>query len=279
MDNISQETLRKVEENDPSLTDLWMGRLYSEDAGGFYSIDARHYSALGTAIGNNCHLTELYISLRDGDHNYGLALDVTNREFYDGLHRNTSISLLSVNCNRHIIVGGVGHELLKAYKKNGNLTSLNINGANLQNGGDRVIVDTLRNCRNLRQVTLINCNITDEQLLPIVDAIRGYRMLEELDLFGNRIGNNGCDAIATLLADPNCNLQNLYLGQNNIINNESATTIANSLTNNKQLQQLYLYGNQIDQSIEDTFSNILCNTSSINSIYSSNHALHTSSFG
>ena len=77
MDIISQETLRKVEENNPSLRVLWMGREYtSENSGRFYSIDARHYSTLGTAIGNNCHLKEVFI----GDHNYGLALDVTNRE-------------------------------------------------------------------------------------------------------------------------------------------------------------------------------------------------------
>ena len=85
---MDQETLRKVEENDPSLTNLWMGREYSD---GFYSIDARHYSTLGIAIGNNSHLKEVSISLRDGDHNYGLALDVINREFYDGLKRNASI--------------------------------------------------------------------------------------------------------------------------------------------------------------------------------------------
>ena len=99
-------------------------------------------------------------------------------------------------------------------------------------------------------------------------------MLETLDLYENSIRNAGCDTIATLLIDPNCNLRVLHLGRNTI-DNEGATTIANSLTTNNKLQRLYLRGNQIDQSIEDIFSNILCNTSNINNTYSSNHTLET----
>ena len=89
-------------------------------------------------------------------------------------------------------------------------------------------------------------------------------MLEELDLYENNIGNVGCDAIATLLEDPNCDLRALQLASN-AINNEGANTIANSLSNNNKLQNLYLHGNPIDQSVQDVFSNILCNTSNISS--------------
>ena len=112
----------------------------------------------------------------------------------------------------------------------------------------------------------------------MIDAIRGHHPLETLGLFDNIIGNAGCGAIATLLADPNCNLRILSL-ERNAINNEGATAIANSLTNNKQLQQLYLYGNPIDQTIQDVFSKILCNTSNINSLYASNHTLKAFNLG
>ena len=135
-------------------------------------------------------------------------------------------------------------------------------------------MDALRSCRNLQQILLGNCSITDEQLLPIVDAIRGLRVLEDLDLHHNNIGNTGCDAIAALLEDPNCNMHTLGL-EFNAINNEGATTIANSLSNNNKLQHLYLGGNQINQSIEDIFSNILCNTSNIEQTYLSNHTLES----
>ena len=139
-------------------------------------------------------------------------------------------------------------------------------------------MDTLRKCRNLQNVDLHSCNITDAQLLPIVDAIRGHRILEELHLVANNIGNAGCEAIATLLIDPNCNLRVLHL-DSNAITDEGVTTIANSLINNNKLQKLCLYSNPIDQSVEDVFSNILCNTSNINNTYSSNHTLENLVFG
>ena len=103
-------------------------------------------------------------------------------------------------------------------------------------------------------------------------------MLETLDLRSNNIGNAGCDALAALLADPNCNLSTLDLGRN-AIDNEGATTIANSLANNNKLQQLYLHNNPTDQTIEDIFSNILCNKTNINETYASNHTIQTIDLG
>jgi len=102
-------------------------------------------------------------------------------------------------------------------------------------------------------------------------------MLEELRLGDNIIGNAGCDTIATLLADPNCNVCALYLG-NNAIDTEGAITIANSLINNNKLQDLYLDNNRIDQSVEDKFCRALCNKISINDIYLSNHTLNELGF-
>ena len=272
--NIRQETLRRVALNNSLLTELTLdNNIYSgnndyDDE--FYSDNSDDYSTLGAAIANNTHLKKLIVWLSND-----LPLrGVTDREFYNGLKANSSINNLRLYCHNRNIAGGVGQEILKAYQKNGNLTVLDIVNANLQNGGDRVIGDTLRNCRNLQSVVLDICNITNEQLLPIVDAVRGHNMLEELSLYDNNIGNVGYDAIAALLADPNCNLRILNLG-NNYIGNEGATTIANSLTINNKLQRLYLGNNLINQTVQDIFSNILCNTSNINSLYASNHTIKT----
>ena len=90
----------------------------------------------------------------------------------------------------------------------------------------------------------------------------------------NHIRNTGCEAIATLLDNPNCNLQRLDLLRNNI-GNEGTITIANSLANNKTLQKVELSHNPIDQStVEESFSKVLCNTLSIASTHSSNHILN-----
>ena len=269
MNIYSQKTLRRVAQNDPSLTILRISNFYTDGVAGEFYSDNDNYSTLGAAIANNTHLAKLEVHIDD------LPLTVADNGFFNRLKNNTSIINLELWCYSSNIAGGVGQEILKAYQENNNhLTVLRIYNANLQNGGDIIIGDTLRSCRNLQSVTLYSCSITDEQLWHIVDAVRGHR-LEELTLYDNNIGDAGCEAIAALLIDPNCNLRTLGLGSNPI-DNEGATVIANCLlSNNNKLQCLDLGGNQIARSVQDVFSNILCNTSNINYTYSSNHTLRS----
>ena len=54
--------------------------------------------------------------------------------------------------------------------------------------------------------------MSGEQLVPIIEAAHeGHSSLEKLDLSINRIGNGGCDALATLLRDPTSNLRIIIL--------------------------------------------------------------------
>ena len=137
-----------------------------------------------------------------------------------------------------------------------------------------VITETLRWCRNLKNINLERNSVTDEQLLPIIEAIKGgcNTSLEHLYLYSNRIGNGGCHALATLLEDPHCSLQFLSLTSNEI-SNEGATAIADSLVNNTKLKRLYLAGNPFDPSAVGIFCTVLCDTSSVNDTYRSNHTL------
>ena len=271
MNNSSQETLRRVTQNDPSLTGLTLyDYIDCDDDGEFYSENSDDYSTLGAAIANNTHLVRLAVILSDD-----LPLTVADRGFYDGLKRNSSISDLELNCVSQFLVGGVGHEILKSYQKNNNnLTRLCIEHAVLDNGGGNAITDTLRWCRNIKIINLSGNSITDEQLLPMIEAVKGgcYTSLEHLFLYSNRIGNIGCEALVTLLEDPSTKLQYLSMFNNNI-NNEGATAIANSLPNNTKLKSLYLQGNSFDASVVGIFCTVLGNTSSVNNTYRSNHTL------
>ena len=253
-----------IEQNDVSLMKLCLGPGRPRTFRCFNSSDSKDFSRLGDAIGANTHITTLVVWLQ---------LTAVNGGFYDGLKQNTSVTELGVGGGN--IVGGVYNEILKAYQENSNihLTNISIGNCNIDNGGDVIIATTLKKYINLKQISLYQCNIPDEQLMPIVEGLRGHRMLEVLNLEGNRIGDAGCDALATLLKDPSCNLQVLKLARNNITN-AGATTIANSLTHNTKLERLHLDENQIDTpSARDVFSKLLCNTSSINDTYSSNHTL------
>lgn len=258
MNDKSQETLHKVESNDNTVIKLSIGHM----DGGF------DFNRLGRAIATNTNITLLNVSLHVN------ALSINDTGFYDGLKQNTSIHELMINCNGHNhTLSGVGHEILQAYQENNNhLTNISIFRADLHNSGDEIITTTLQCCTNLRYINLFQCNITANQLLPMVEAMRGLRSLEQLYLNNNNIGNDGCEALATLLEDPNSNLEQLQINRNNI-GNEGAILIANSLVKNKKLQRLDLSRNLDVDSVWDQLSYILCNTSSINDTYSSNHTL------
>ena len=74
--NDSRETLRMVQQNDPSLKTLSLADI--NNCGEFYSYSSDDYSTLGSAIANNTHLENLIVTLSE-DH-----LPI-GRGFYDDL--------------------------------------------------------------------------------------------------------------------------------------------------------------------------------------------------
>ena len=240
----SQDILRRVEQNDDTLTELRVGcpTGFNPSSRIDFSTLGTHireklkvgedFSRLGAAIGQNSNLTTLHIVF-----NGVVALDVKHSAFYDGLKHNTSIHQLNISFQNPYStrVGGVVEALLEAYQENSNLTGLSIHNADLQNEGDRLVATTLRRCSNLKHIDLYRSNITDEQLWPMVDAIRGHRSLKVLNFCGNRIGNAGCGLLSRLLQNSNCNLHTLILDDNSI-GNDAAAALANSLSNNTKLK-------------------------------------------
>ena len=99
-----------------------------------------------------------------------------------------------------------------------------------------------------------------------------------LNSLGNQIGNDGCTALATLLLDPTSNIEHLGLIDNQI-GNRGGVFLANSLINNTKLKTLRLINNPftrenpIAQSVEGAISTSLCDMSSINATYTSNHTV------
>ena len=137
MDEQSQETLHMVEQNDASLTRLFLNptNRLQQTYHNFNSSDGRDYSRLGAAIGANTHITTLVVTL---------PLTAANGGFYDGLQRNSSIYDLGIGDGN--IVGGVHNEILKAYQENNKyLQRLSIVDCNLENGGNGIIATTLKN--------------------------------------------------------------------------------------------------------------------------------------
>ena len=124
MNELSIETLRRIEQNDDSLEHLY---LCSEDYGdgearGFNSNVPSDFSRLGASIGNNTHLTTLDVDTSE----IPSSAVAGERGFFDGLKRNNSIHVLTIHCYDVSVDSGVVHEILKVYQEKNNLTSLYI---------------------------------------------------------------------------------------------------------------------------------------------------------
>jgi len=279
IDDGSRTTLNRLELNDSTLTELWIGEPnhtgYEVNIGGFNSNNEDDFSRLGTSISMNTHLTKLHIDF------YAItALDMSNRGFFQGLIQNTSINNLYLSCFGRggvVLEEFVICEILRIFQEKNNLNHLDIRSP-IQIGGNHILSLPLQRCTNLTHINLTHCNMVDEELILIVYAIRGHPSLKMLNLLGNIIGNDGCTALDTLLLDPNCNIEHLGLIDNQI-GNRGGVFLANSLINNTKLKTLRLINNPftrenpIAQSVEDAFSTSLCDTSSINATYTSNHTV------
>ena len=299
-----EDVIQKIEQDSHELTELHVGDLpggfamnevFRYEAGYVSLIDSRYSNPLGAAIGNNTQIKTLRIK---GGYELD-SLNVTDA-FFNGLKQNSSINKVILECGND---DGVFDAILKAYQENSNhLSYLKIMIANPQDEGRSTITTTIRRCTSLKTIAISGCGISDEQLLPMVNEVREHNSLEELCLNGNRIGeqllpivealrgnqllkildlsqnrirNAGCAALATLLGDPNCNLHTLNLF-NNRIRNDGTTIIINSLSNNTKLRDLRLP--RFNSNIRDQFCQLLCNTSSISTIYESNHSLNKLAF-
>jgi len=268
----------RVEKNDPTLTELFIGRAignlnvigYGGDSGstGFcMPSDGYSFARLGNAIGTNTALEGLNFV---GSFDYELG-DGDKRVLSGGIKRNSSINKLCFT--RCTLSRGVGYELLNSFEDdNRHLIGISMKNCDLGQRGFRALTRALGTQCYVRYINLQSCGINDEFLANLIDAVKGYQRLELLDLSSNNFGTEGCKILSTLIKDANSSLCTLALDRNSIDNN-GATILANALVNNTHLEELHLDGNQIAKDGWEAFSRVLCNTTTINDTYLSNHTL------
>ncbi|EJK47560.1 hypothetical protein THAOC_33709, partial [Thalassiosira oceanica] len=118
-------------------------------------------------------------------------------------------------------------------------------------------------------VDMLDLGWTDVTLARQLPLLR----FKKLHLTWNALSHGGPGLIAKSLANHECRLEELNLNRCNI-GNEGAATLAEGLGNNQRLTRLSLADNNITQEGLNAFSSILCNPSSINATYNSNHTIH-----
>jgi len=263
--------MRRVDRNDSTLTHLLVCEPPTSVRQDGSHFDMTYITNDGPALKRTCDRIGQNSHLRDVcfDAPAGLSDIVANQTTLNGLRFNSSI--LSLGLSRCNLSHGVGYEVLKAFENNLHLAKIAFWRCSVQLKGTNALSSTLLRCTNLREISLSSCRIDDAIVENVVKAIRGHRQLEKLELESNMIRSAGCEALATLIQDPDFNLVTLDL-QNNLIDTTGAIAMAKALPNNRKLTGIYLDGNEdISYAGWNAFSEALCNPASINETYHSNH--------
>ena len=134
---------------------------------------------------------------------------------------------------------------------------------------------------DLHALNLRRAGIGDEGVDALADALANSSA-HLLDLsddplrVGAGVAVRGCQALAVLLENPNCNLESLAIDNDNI-GDQEARAFANWLASNRKLKKLGLWSNRVTAEGWSSFSKALCDASCINDARLSNHILE--SFG
>ena len=232
---------------------------------------------------------ELFQSLRPFfEENDNLTeLQVDECEFGAGCARQLSLllrgcnkSLKSVNINRsdrRDMEGEQFAEIMEALSVHPQLETLILWRMNIRTNEHTALVNLLHGTFELQTLNLYHNDIDDEGIETLAGALLPNSNLRNLFLHRNRIMARGCQSLAALLENPNTNLEELHLNNNNF-GNEGAHILANALTTNRKLKTLDLGNNGITVEGYSSFSKVFCDASSANKTFLSNHTVESLGF-
>ena len=173
--------------------------------------------------------------------------------------------------------GAQSVEIIEALSTHPQLEKLELDRMDVGRNECSALANLLRiTAANLQELDLSHNGIDDEGVDILVGALTNCRLRSFKLSSNHNITARGWQSLAALLENPNCNFEVLNLSYNNI-GDEGARIFVNALTNNCRLKTLDLYWNDVTAEGFSSFSEVLCDTSSINNIFLSNHTLE--SFG
>ena len=226
------------------------------------------FTALGPFFENNRNLDTLgiYYSNWGGEGPRLLALTL-------GSCKNSSLTKLYLVHNDLSDEGLV--EIITALSMHPNLQNIDFEGNRLGKNGCISMATLLEHSvTQLQHLDLGSNALDDEGIDALVPALKNCSHLQILRLYDNQsITSKGWKHLASILEAPNSNLLELNLA-NNTVDDEAAAKIASFLRNNSSLTTLSLDSNStITEKGWESFSNLLCDTSSVDSTFNSNHVL------
>ena len=250
---------------------------------------------LGYFVGKSNHLKGLYI--RDFEPSSGASVLEVLEPFFRGVNNNKSINILSFD-SMDLLGGKIFTMMAPFFENNPTIINLDIRACNrLGDEGWSLLGLALGNNKHksLTRVVLENNNISDQELVDIIIALSMHPRLEHLDLDGNRLGINGCKALATLLQHSATELEHLDIS-NNEIGDDGMNALVPALKHcshlqnwrlcntisvtkkgwqqvasileapNSNLKELNIYGSTYDDEILAAFANSLANNHTLTAL-------------
>ena len=194
---------------------------------------------------------------------------LNQRLFFGGLKKNVYITKLHLYRCRldHCMITQLNGFL----KKSNTLLELHINRCSFDN-----------DCEELFAHDESNTTIGDNAMSMIVESINENptKILRNLDLYGNRgLRTATINSCAKLISDHSSNLHSIAL-DGSILDDDTVCILVNAIAQNKQSKLEHLNMTPIRTSLCQisnvgwgAFSKLLCDPSSINDTYNSNHIL------
>ena len=185
-------------------------------------------------------------------------------------------NLVELTLSFNTDISATGLRSLSSYFQNDNccLEILNLCHVEMDDNGAEALASGLMYCESLKFLNVSQNLIGDAGIAALASGLTAANAnLERLDLSENRFSTAGIRSLSALLQSQSTTLKDLSLDSIQV-DDEGISILADALTNNTKLQRLDF---EIAASSNvSPFSKLLCDTSSINNIYLSNHTLQSS---
>ena len=229
-------------------------------------LDGQIFHMLDLFLKNNPNLTEIEVNNCDlwpeGIRQLSLALRGCNK------------SLRNVRFDYNNLGGGQLVDIIVSLGMHPQLKHLDLVSMEIDRNECTALATLLRKTtKQLQILDLYGNNVDNDGIEVLTHGISGSQLVKLVLSCDRSITIRGWKTLSTLLQMPDSNLEEIDLSLNNT-SNEAILAFANSLKGNCKLKMLDLsYCNDITEGGWAPFSKLLCDPSSINKTYLSNHTL------
>ena len=226
---------------------------------------------LASSLASNTKLRELVLA----DNNIG---DVGVEALADLLAQNRALRVLSLARNTAITANGM--RSVSRFLRSSGLKDLRLDGINLSIEGWNTLADALSVNKSVVSLSLKSSwdslGIGDDALRALAVGLSHNCLLKTLDLSGNTaVTASGLRSLKEYFRSPSCALKDLNLFDINI-SDKSAHALADALFGNKSLLNLrFGLSGGITSKGWKSFLTMICDSSSPNSLYLSNHTIRS----